>query len=319
MKKRSGFRLVIEVTKQTFKDFSNDKVFKMAAALSYSTVIALPALLIVLIWVSGIFYNPEDIRGGLLNTMNELLGREAVTQIQDVMENTKFDYSGAWAKALGVATLLLSATGVFGEIQDSINTIWSLKTKPKAGIIKVLINRLLSFSLIVSLGFILIVSLVINALISALVDNIQQSFPEVPILVFYILNQVFIFGILLVLFSTIFKVLPDAKIKLRQVLLSSMITALMFMLGKFGIEMMLSGSRTVSAYGSAGAVIVILLWVYYSSVILYLGAEFTQAYLKVKGERIKPNRYAVWVEKQEVEVKSNTEASKENAPQPARK
>src|SRR5574337_479419 len=306
----------VGLLKQTFSDFTNDKVLKFAASLSYSTIFALPALLIIVIWVTSIFYDPADVEGKLVKSLGAMLGTKAIVQIQEVLINTKFDYISTWAKVLSIITLIVSATGVFGEIQDSINTIWGLRPRPRAGILKIIINRLLSFSIVISLGFILVVSLILNALISSLFDALQTHFHDVPVVLLYIVNQVVLALVLLLLFGAIFKVLPDAKISWRDVFLGSLITTLLFMLGKYLIEIFLSRNFAVSAYGSAGSLIVILLWVYYSSIILYLGAEFTQAYLKMKGRHIEPNRYAVWIEKKEVAVPSNTQVEKDNQPKP---
>lgn len=301
----------IELLKQTFSDFSKDKVLKMASSLAYVTIFALPGLLIIIIWISGAFYNPAEVTGKFISNVTSLLGLKATIKLETVLIYAKFDYQTFWAKTLGIITLVLSVTGIFGEIQDSINTIWGVKTKPKAGIIKVLINRLLSFSVLVSLGFILMVSLVLNALITGLFDNIQQSFPGIPIAVFWIVNQAVIFFVLVLLFGAIFKVLPDAKIAWKDVFFTSAVTAALFMAGKSATGFFLQRNATVTAYGSAGSVIMILLWVYYSSVILYLGAEFTQVYMKLKGRHISPNKYAVWIEKKDVAVASNTETGKQ--------
>src|SRR5262249_30985273 len=155
-------------------------------------------------------------------------------------------------------------------------------------------NRLTSFSLLISLGFILAVSLVVNALISGLMFRIQYYFPSFPVIVVYLVNQVLILGILLLLFAAIFKVLPDAKIRWRDVLAGAFITTLFFMGGKYAIGYYLQQNATINAYGSAGTVIVILLWVYFSSIILYFGAEYTQAWLKLKGRKLEPDKYAIW-------------------------
>lgn len=180
---------------------------------------------------------------------------------------------------------------------------------------KLLFNRLTSFSLIISLGFILIVSLLINAVISELTLRVQYYFPDVPVLLFYIINQAVIFSVLTVLFASIFKVLPDAKIKWRDVLGGAVITSLFSMGGKYLIGFYLKENATITAYGSAGSVILILLWVYFSAVILFMGAEFTQAYLKLKKQKIQPNQYAVWVNETAIPIPSNTEVGKENIPQ----
>jgi membrane protein len=296
-----------ELLKQTFIDFSRDKVLKMASSLAYATIFALPGLLIIIIWVSGAFYDPAEVEGKFLMNVIELIGLKNTIKLQGILIHAKFDYQNLWAKILAVITLIISVTGIFGEIQDSINTIWGLKTKPKAGIVKVLINRLLSFSVLISLGFILVVSLFVNAMITGLFENLQEHFPSIPIAIFWVVNQAVIFTVLLLLFGAIFKVLPDAKITWRDVLFTSAVTTILFMVGKSVIGLFLQKNATITAYGSAGTVIMLLLWIYYSAVILYLGAEFTQVYLKLKGRHILPNKYAVWIEKEEIPVKSNTD------------
>jgi membrane protein len=308
-------RFFIELLKQTFSDFGKDKVLKMASSLAYVTIFALPGLLIIIIWISGAFYNPSEISGKFISNVVGLLGLKNSLKLQDVLLHAKFDYQNLWAKILAIITLLFSVTGIFGEIQDSINTIWSLRTKPKAGIVKVLINRLLSFSVLISLGFILMVSLVLNAFISGLFEKLQHFYPHIPIAIFWVVNQIVIFFVLVLLFGAIFKVLPDAKISWRDVFFTSAVIAGLFMVGKSAIGFFLQQNATVTAYGSAGTVIMLLLWVYYSSVILYLGAEFTQVYMKLKGRHIKPNKYSIWVEKHEVAVDSNTEVVKEEVQQ----
>ncbi|CAN5889173.1 YihY/virulence factor BrkB family protein [soil metagenome] len=311
IKKEKKKYFIVELLKQTFSDFGKDKVLKMASSLAYVTIFALPGLLIIIIWVSGAFYDPAEVSGKFLKNVTSLLGLSNTIQLEGILIHAKFDYQNLWAKILAVITVLFSVTGIFGEIQDSINTIWGLKTKPKVGIIKVLINRLLSFSVLISLGFILMVSLVLNALVTGLFENVQAHFPHIPIAIFWVINQLVIFFVLLLLFGAIFKVLPDAKIAWKDVLLTSGVTAGLFMIGKSAIGFFLAKNATVTAYGSAGSVIMILLWVYYSSVILYLGAEFTQIYIKLKGRHINPNKYAVWIEKKEIAVESNMDTEKQ--------
>jgi membrane protein len=293
----------------------NDNIIKLSAALAYYTLFSLAPMLIIILWVSGILYDPSKIQGELSGQLNHLLGAEAMKQIQEVMINTKFDTTSLWAKILGVITLILSATGIFGEIQDSINTIWGLKTKPRKGLIKLLLNRMISFSIVVSLGFVLVVSLLLNAIISAFTGSIQYYFPTIPVEVYYVINQCLIFMLISLLFACIFKVLPDAKIAWKDVMAGAGATAVLFMSGKYLIGYYLGQNTTITAFGSAGSVILILLWFYFSAIILYFGAEFTQAWLKLKNRHIEPNKYAEWVEKKEVVVESNTEITKEKNPQ----
>lgn len=297
---------------ETAHGFSNDKILKLAAALAYSTLFALPALLIIVLWLCSVFYSPSRMEDNVVLQMSALIGKDAAQELQSILIHTKFDYTSMWAKVLGVVVLAISATGVFGEIQDSINTIWGLQTKPRSGIIKIFINRLLSFSIIVSLGFILVVSLIANALLAALSENIQVHFPWIPVELYYILNQIVMGAVLVLLFGTIFKVLPDAKLEWKDIFFSAVITTLLFMGGKYLIEYILSHNSTISMYGSAGSVIIILLWVYYSSIILYLGAEMTQVWIKLKGRKIQPNRYSIWVEKHTVQVGSNMDVEKDD-------
>lgn len=292
----------------------DDNILKLSAALAYYTIFSLVPMLIIIIWVTGIFYDAAYVQGELFTRMTRLLGAEAVSQIRQTIVSTKFDQGSVLTKGLSIGTLIFTAMGVFTEIQDSINTIWGLKTKPKKGLVKLIVNRLTSFSLIISLGFILIVSLLLNAVISELTFRVQVYFPDIPVLLFYALNQIIIFLVLSVLFASIFKVLPDAKIKWKDVMGGAIITSVLSMGGKYLIGFYLEENATITAYGSAGSVIVILLWVYFSAIILFMGAEFTQAYLKLKGQQIQPNQYAVWVNEMAVPIPSNTEVGKENIP-----
>ena len=211
-----------------------------------------------------------------------------------------------------VATLLIGATTVFAEIQDSINSIWGLKVKAKAGWFILVKNRLLSFGVIGSLGFLLLVSLAITALVEGLSNRLKAHFPNVTVVLFYIINLVITFGVVTTLFGVIFKILPDAKIKWKDVIAGSITTALLFMIGKFGISFYISKSNVGSTYGTAGSLVILLLWIYYSSMILYFGAEFTKAWAMKYGGAIHPNEYTVIAKTIEVEEgkKSVQEAEK---------
>jgi membrane protein len=201
---------------------------------------------------------------------------------------------------------------VFAEIQESINMVWGLKPKPKKGWLKMLQNRLLSFSVVVGLGFLLLVSLGISAIIEALSSRLQNAFPEVAVIIFYIINLLIQFGVTTVLFGAIFTVLPDAKIKWKEVVAGAITTAILFMIGKFLISFYISKTNVGSTYGTAGSLVILLLWIYYSSIILYFGAEFTKAYAVKYGSAIHPNDYAVITKTVEVETGSKTIQEKEN-------
>jgi membrane protein len=261
-------------------------------------------MLIIVISVSGIFYGREAIEGSLYHQISEFVGNDAALQIQQSIRGAALSKSSYFATIVGVITLLFGATSVFGEIQDSINQIWKLKAKPRKGkgFLKMLINRLLSFSLVISLGFLLLVSLLINGLMDILITRLTALFPQLTVIMVYVVNVIITFGITALLFAMIFKVLPDARIKWKHVRAGAFTTAILFMLGKFLIGYYLGHSKLSSTYGTAGSVIVMLLWVYYSAMILYFGAVFTHVFAVFTGSRIYPTNYAVWV--QEIEVES---------------
>jgi membrane protein len=281
--------------------FMENRVLKLSAALAYYTVFSLGPMMIVIIFLADIFYGREAIEGTIYAQISGLVGKDAAVQIQETIRNSALSNDSTLMAVVGIVTLIIGATSVFAEIQDSINMIWGLKAKPKKGWLKMLINRLLSFSIVVSLGFLLLVSLIINGLLEGLMGRLKEAFPDLTVVVVYIINLILTFVVITLLFGIIFKVLPDAKIKWKDVLIGSMATAGLFMIGKFAITYYIGTSNIGSIYGTAGSLVVLLLWVYYSAVILYFGAEFTKIYATQYGSRIHPNEYAVWIKQIEVE------------------
>lgn len=294
---------VWHIVKDSFADFFNNRVLKLSAALAYYTIFSLPGLIIIIIWVSDIFYGQDAVEGTVYRQIAGLVGKDAAAQIQETIRNATLSSESGFATIIGFATLIIGATSVFGEIQDSINLIWRLKAKPRKGKgwLKLIINRLLSFSIVISLGFLLLVSLIINGLMDVLINKLTQAFPHTEVVLAYVFNMVLTFLITSFLFGLIFKVLPDARIQWRHVRAGAFTTAVLFMAGKFVIGLYLGQSKMSSAYGAAGSIIVILLWVYYSAIILYFGAAFTRVYAIHTGSHIYPNNYAVWIEQVEVE------------------
>jgi membrane protein len=262
-------------------------------------------MLIVIISLCDIFYGKAAIEGSIYSHIREFVGAEAALQIEQVIRNATQSKDITWASVIGIGSLIFAATGVFAEIQDSINQIWRLKAKPKKGWLKLILNRLLSFSMVVSMGFILMVSLVVNSVLDMIGQQLLNRFPQVAVYEGYGVNLLITFITISFLFGTIFKLLPDARIHWRDVIVGSVTTALLFMLGKFAISYYLGKSHISNTYGAAGSVIIILLWVYYSSTILYFGAAFTRVYARHKGSDIYPNDYAVWVKEIELEEKGS--------------
>jgi membrane protein len=291
------------ILKQTFKDFSDLKITRLSAALAYYTVFSIAPMLIVIITLCDIFLGREAIEGKVYEQIQSFVGSNAALQIQELIKNATISNDISWASAVGIVALVFAATSVFAEIQASINLIWRLKAKPRKGWLKVLVNRLLSFSMVVSLGFILLVSFVVNAALNLLEDKLLNMFPGIEVYIAYALNILLQFITISFLFGIIFKVLPDAKIQWKSVRSGAFTTALLFMLGKFAIGYYLGKSNISSSYGAAGSIVIILLWVYYSAIILYFGAAFTRVYAQHTGNHIYPNSYAVWIQQIEVENK----------------
>ena len=300
-----------KIAKQTISNFIDDKVLKLSAALAYYTIFSLPGLIIIVVWISDIFYGEKAVEGTVYGQIAGLVGKDAALQIQQTIRNATLSYETGFAATVGIATLVIGATSIFGEIQDSINTIWKLKAKPRKGWLKMIINRLLSFSIIITLGFLLLVSLIVNAVMDAFINKLTAIFPHTQVLIAYVFNMILSFAITSFLFGLIFKVLPDAKIEWRHVRAGAFTTAILFMAGKFGISYYLGHNKLTSAYGAAGSVIVILLWVYYSATILYFGAVYTRVYAIHKGSQIYPDDYAVWIEQVEVESEKSVQEQPE--------
>jgi membrane protein len=281
-------------------------VLKLSSALAYYTVFSLPGLLIIIIWVSDLFYGRDVVEGTVYHQLEGFLGHSVAVDIQETIRDATTGSGNNIATIIGLIALVIGATTVFGEIQDSINRIWHLKAKPRKGfaILKMVFNRLISLSMIVSLGFILLVSLLINGALDFLLDKLMARYPDLTVVLVYIINITLTFLITSCIFAAIFKVLPDARIKWRHVWAGAFVTAALFMVGRFLITYYLGHNKITTAYGAAGSIIVVLLWVYYSAMILYFGAAYTHAYVMYKGSRIYPNSYAVWV--QQIEVESDT-------------
>jgi membrane protein len=285
--------------KGTFSGFISHNALKLSAALSYYTIFSLAPLLIIIISLSGIFFGDEAVNGRIFGQISGLVGSEAALQIQEIIKNVKLSNSNTYAAIFGITILLIGASGVFAEIQDSINFIWGIEAKPKRGLMKYIYNRVMSFSMIGSVGFLLLVGLIVNSLVDVLSSRLAEIFPKDLVYLFYVVNVLLVFGIITTLFTIIFKTLPDGKIDLRDCAIGASFTSVLFMIGKFAIGFYLGSYNMASIYGAAGSIIIILLWVYYSAIILYFGAEFTKVFAYTHGNKIIPNKYTVHIHKEE--------------------
>ena len=292
-----------EVLKKSASGFSDDKVPKMSASLAYCTIFSFAPLLIVIIYVCSIFFGREAVEGSIFSQIQNLVGKDTAAQVQQIIKNAAISGTGHTAIIIGVITLIIGATSIFAEIQDSINTIWSLKAKPNMGFKNIIKNRLLSFGVIGSLGFLLLVSLGVSALVEGIGTQLNHLLPSFSIIILYLLNVLIAFGITTLLFAVIFKVLPDAKIRWNDVWIGSLVTALLFMIGKFGIALYISKSKIITSYGTAGALVIMMIWIYYTAIILYFGAEFSKSWAIKFRNGIEPSSYAVVVDVKETEKK----------------
>ena len=285
--------------RQAAIDFNNDNGFKLAASLSYSMIFAIGPLLIVVISLAGIFWGQQAVEGKIYVQIKDLVGNAAALQIQDFIkyiQQSKHTVAGAITAGV---VLVIGATGVFTEIQGSINYIWAIQAKPKKGWLYLLMSRLISFSLIVVFGFISMVSLVINSLMDLLSDYLVRYFSHLTIYFFYGVNLLLILAVTVLLFTIIFRILPDAIIGWRDAFIGAVFTGVLFMVGKLLISIYLGHSNIGMMYGAAASVMIILVWVYYSSIILYFGAEFTKTHAMGHGGGIRPNDNAVYILKRE--------------------
>lgn len=283
------------------KGFMEDRVMKLSAALAYYTIFSLTPLIIIVLSAASLFLgdtadlsniNPRE---KFFAEIGDMVGKDAANQLRSFVNNANYSGKSTLGLILGIGTLIIGATAVFIEIQDSINLIWKVKAVPKKGWKKLIINRLLSFSLIASLGFLLLVSLVVNSIVVGLGHKIAAyiSIAEVSELMMLIVTNAVTLAVVTSIFTIIFKVLPDVELKWRPAIIGALFTALLFGIGKYMIGIYIEVGNPASAFGAAGSIIVILLWIYYTAIILYFGAEFTQAYAEKYGDGIKPSKYAV--------------------------
>jgi len=287
------------IIKSTVNEFGRDNGMKLSASLAYYTIFSIGPMLLLIISLTGLFFEKRDITQDVYNQIRGLIGQDGAQELLSIIRNMQQQNSAARYGIISVVILFFGASGVFVEIQTSINYIWSLKAKPARGWLKFIQDRLLSFSLIAGIGFLLIVSLFINTLMDLLSQQLQRLFSIENVLLFQALNLIILFGIITLLFAVIYKVLPDAKIAWKDAFVGASFTGVLFLLGKFLIGFYLGNSKFGNTYGAAAALILILSWIYYSAIILYMGAEFTKVYALRVGKGIRPYKTAVFIMKRE--------------------
>ncbi len=276
--------------RETFGSWSEDNAFRLAAALAYYAVFSLAPVLILVIAIAGVAFGSKMAQGEVLDQIGALVGAKGAEAIKTLIESAH-EHGSSVASAVGLLSLAFGATGVFGALQDGLNTVWQVKPKPRNFIVGFLRQRVHTFTMVLGIGFLLLVSLVVSAVISAVGKYFGAELTG--IFVWQVGNFIVSLGIVTLLFAMIFKLLPDVTIRWSDVWVGAFVTALLFSLGKLGIGLYLGKSSMTSVYGAAGSLVLILAWVYYSSLILFLGAEFTRVYANHYGSRITPSANAV--------------------------
>jgi membrane protein len=286
---------ILPILKETASEWMEDQAQSLGAALAYYTVFSLAPLLLIAIAIAGFFFGREAAQSQLFDQLRGLLGEASGKAMQDMVQNANTKpATGVMAALIGAVTLLFGASGVFGQLQASLNAIWGVQPKPGRGVLGIIQDRILSFGFILVVGFLLLVSLLFTATIALVGEWFGGMVPGMEALT-QILNSVLSLALITLLFATIFKFLPDAKIAWHDVWIGAFITAVLFTVGKFALGLYLGKSGVASSYGAAGSLIVLLLWVYYSSQILFFGAEFTQVYANRFGSHVTPADNAVAV------------------------
>jgi membrane protein len=272
----------------TLESWMDDKALRLSAAVAYYSIFSIAPLLILSISFASTFFGQEAVRGHLDVQLVQYIGAPAAEAVQSMVKSAAKADQGVLATVLGFITLLVGATGVFGQLKDALNTIWEVRPKPGKAWILFLRERVISFGMVLVIGFLLLTSLLLTTVLAALNQYLENILP-LPGFMWAALSMIVSFGIVTVLFALMFKVLPDAMIEWRDVWTGAFFTAALFEVGKFGLSLYLGRENTASSYGAAGAVVLLLLWVYYNACILFLGAEFTQVYAQHTGRFIRPS------------------------------
>lgn len=280
-----------QLLKETFQEWQADNASRLAAALAYYTVFSISPLLVIAIAIAGAFFGQDKAQAEITKQLIALVGEDGVKPIILALDNISQPEIRGIASLISIGVLLLGASGIFAELQDALNTVWKVQLKPGQGIGQFIRKRIFSFLMVLAIGFLLMLSLVISAVVST-VSKYRTDFLPGSAVLWENLDFIVSLGLMTFLFGLMFKYVPDAKIVWKDVLVGAIITALLFLFGKFLLGMYLSGGTLGSAYGAAGSLIVFLAWVYYSAQIILLGAEFTQVYARMYGSKLRPSRHS---------------------------
>lgn len=283
-----------EVLKETFKEWNNSSASNDSASLAYYAIFSIPGLLIIIIWIAGNFFGEEAIQGEISRQIGTMMGTDVAKSIEDMITSSLIDRENVFMKIVGVFSLVFGATTIFFQLQKSLNELWDVEAAPKKALVKFFLDRANSLGMILILGFLLMITMMLSTLISYSGTMLTRYFGLETYMFAEIMNFVIGFLIIMTLFALIFKVLPDAEIEWKSVWAGALLTSVLFIVGKFLLSLYFSQVKPTSAFGTAGTVILIMMWINYTCMLLFFGAEFTKVYTKKKGFTIKPSKHAKW-------------------------
>lgn len=283
-----------ETLKETFKEWNNSYASNDSASLAYYAIFSIPGLLIIIIWIAGYFFGEEAIRGEISNQISGIMGQDVAKSIQDMIAGALIDKENIIMKAVGVGSLVYGSTTLFFQLQRSLNMLWDVQAAPKKAFVKFLLDRANSLGMILIIGFLLMITMILSSLISVLNNWITAYFGLETYILVQAINFIIGFAIVVFLFALMFKVLPDVRISWKPVWKGAFLTAVLFTLGKFLLSLYFGTAKPTSAFGAAGTVILIMMWINYSCMLIFFGAEYTKVYAYKKGYKIIPSKHAKW-------------------------
>jgi membrane protein len=284
------------ILKQTVKEFIRDNPMNYSSSIAFYLIFSLPAISIITLFIAGAAYKDQVVQQNMMQQIQLLFGAQSAETMNLIFANVNATGTTLVAKVFGVGMIIFSATTVFISLQNGLNSVWGIKSKPKRDVLKFFINRLLSFAMVISIGFLLLVSLVLNTFISVFNNLLTDWFSGITSYIIPGTNLILSLVIITVVFAMIYKILPDARVRWADVWVGAFVTTLLFLLGKYLIGFYLGTSSLSTTYGAAGSLVLLLIWVYYSSIIIFVGAEFTYVYSKEVGHQIRPDKNAVIVD-----------------------
>lgn len=283
-----------ETVKETFKEWNSSSASSDSASLAYYAIFSIPGLLIIIIWIAGYFFGEDAIRGQISTEVSDLMGQDVAKSIQDMIAGALIDKKNIFMKVVGIISLVFGSTTLFFQLQRSLNNLWEVESAPKKALVKFLLDRANSLGMILILGFLLMITMILSSLIGLFNNFITTYFGLETYILVEAINFAIGFLIIVVLFALMFKVLPDVDISWKSVWKGALLTAILFTLGKFLLSLYFGKFKPTSAFGTAGTIILIMMWINYSCMLVFFGAEFTKVYTYKKGYKIAPSKHAKW-------------------------